>query len=184
MQTRFQTCARGLSILELQNLLFFITDSRYFHYATTRIIGKPEWSQEKLPTSATCFNTLYMPLYDSEALMARKISMATANCKGYGLIWFETFYHFVLCHFTCRARSLLWDMFWIHCLFSVWGQWCLYWKVVWVFFRFPPVVGWTLALAECLVSDIKCHFVRCTYQNFPNRPNCPNIVVHKVMDLT
>lgn len=71
---------------ELANLLFFITDSRYFHYATIRIIGKPDWPQEKLPTSATCFNTLYMPLYDNEALMARKLSMAICYCEGYGLI--------------------------------------------------------------------------------------------------
>lgn len=86
MQTRFEACARGLPILDLQNLLFFITDSRYFHYAAMKVVGKPEWSQEKLPTSATCFNTLYMPLYDNEALMARKLSMATANCGGYGLL--------------------------------------------------------------------------------------------------
>lgn len=86
MQNRFEACVRGLPVGELQNLLFFITNSRYFHYAAIRIIGKPEWSQEKLPTSATCFNTLYMPLYDNEELMARKLSMATANCEGYGLI--------------------------------------------------------------------------------------------------
>ena len=86
MQTQFEACVRGLPMVELQNLLFFITDSRYFHYASIRIIGKPNWSQEKLPTSETCFNTLYMPLYENEALMARKLSMATANCGGYGLI--------------------------------------------------------------------------------------------------
>lgn len=73
-------------MVELQNLFFFIIDSRYFHYAAIRIIGKPYWSQEKLPTSATCFNTLYMPFYDNEVLMARKLSMATANCGGYELI--------------------------------------------------------------------------------------------------
>ena len=37
--------------------------------------------------SATCFNTMYIPLYDNEALMTQKLSMATANCEGYGLIW-------------------------------------------------------------------------------------------------
>ena len=77
---------RGLPMGELQNLFFFITDSRYFTYASIRIIGKPNWSQEKLPTSATCFNTLYMPLYENEALMVRKLSMATANCARYRLI--------------------------------------------------------------------------------------------------
>lgn len=77
---------RNLPAGELQNLFFFITDSRYFHYAAMKIIGKPEWVQEKLPIAATCFNTLYMPLYENEALMARKLSMATTNCEGYGLI--------------------------------------------------------------------------------------------------
>ena len=86
MQTRFEACVRGLPMVELQNLLFFITDSRYFNYAPIRVIGKPSWSQEKLPTSATCFNTLYLPLYENKELMARKMSMATANCEGYGLI--------------------------------------------------------------------------------------------------
>ena len=86
VQTRFEACVRGLPMGELQNLLFFITDSRYFNYAPIRIIGKPLWSQEKLPTSATCFNTLYLPLYENEALMARKLSIATANCSGYGLM--------------------------------------------------------------------------------------------------
>ena len=41
MQIRFEACVRGLPIGELQNLLFFITDSRYFHYAAIKIIGMP-----------------------------------------------------------------------------------------------------------------------------------------------
>ena len=90
----------------LQNLLFFITDSRYFHYAAIRIIGKPDWYQEKLPTSATCFYTLCMPFYENEALMARKLSMATMNYEGYGFIWFTPFCWFVIRHFTCRAISV------------------------------------------------------------------------------
>lgn len=44
--------------------------------------------QEKLPTAATCFNTLNLPLYENEALMTRKLCMAMANCEGYGLVWY------------------------------------------------------------------------------------------------
>lgn len=41
MQIHFEACVRGVPIGKLQNV-FFIIDSRYFHYAAINVVGKPK----------------------------------------------------------------------------------------------------------------------------------------------
>ena len=40
---------------------------------------------DQLPTSHTCFNTLLLPEYGTEAKLSRLLRLAISECEGFGL---------------------------------------------------------------------------------------------------
>lgn len=39
----------------------------------------------RLPTAATCFNTLLLPEYDSKEVLRNRLEVAVEECEGFGL---------------------------------------------------------------------------------------------------
>ena len=87
----FWTVVRSWSQDKLRRLLEFVTasdrlpagDLRRFNFQ----IQKHDLGDSgRLPTSSTCFGRLLLPPYLSEDLLRRKLELAVANSKGFGLL--------------------------------------------------------------------------------------------------
>jgi hypothetical protein len=85
----FWRVARELPAEDKRALLLFVTGSNQSPIGGLGKLAikvqRMTADTEGLPTAATCFNTLLLPEYSSEAKMKRKLLQAIRECSGFGL---------------------------------------------------------------------------------------------------
>lgn len=77
---RFKQVLTNMTHLQRYKLNKFITDSDFFAYEPVTIIGGPSaWEDDRLPEASTCFQTMTIPNYTSDDVMAAKLNYACVH---------------------------------------------------------------------------------------------------------
>lgn len=85
----FWRVVRGMSDEERRRLLLFVTGCAKAPIGGLRSLAfkiqRNGGDSDRLPTASTCFNTLLLPEYASEAKLGERLRTAIAECAGFGL---------------------------------------------------------------------------------------------------
>ncbi|KAF3006511.1 hypothetical protein E8E13_005009 [Curvularia kusanoi] len=86
----FWNIVQGFSQEDAARLLEFVTASDRVpitgYKSLTFNVVRMGSDSEQLPTSSTCFGKLYLPEYNDEDKMRRKLELAIQNAKGFGVV--------------------------------------------------------------------------------------------------
>ena len=81
LSDRFTRVVKNMTPLARYKLNKFITDLEYFAFDCIIVNVNPSWEKNRLPEAATCFRTLTIPVYESDEVMATKLSYASCHTE-------------------------------------------------------------------------------------------------------